>query len=194
MTNRGQGQIDYFDDAWDDLRIVPGAFEFDGVGDPSLEDWQPGGTGTTYKVYKFQKGKYVFASCQMPHTYKEGSNLYFHIHWTPCDRGSEESGNKVGWKVDYSIANVGSAFPSSNTLDFSDACTGIDDQHEITSSVAVSGELLTISHMIMLKIYRSDTGDDDTWSGTTTAQSPALLEFDIHHQKNTNGSLNEISK
>jgi hypothetical protein len=194
MTNRGQGEIDYFDVAWDDLRIVPGAFDFDGVGDPSLEDWQPGGSGTTFKVYKFAKDKYVFASTQMPHAYKEGTDLYFHIHWTPCDRGSEEGTAKVGWKVDYSIANVHAAFPASQTADLSDACSGIDHQHEISASVIVSGTGLTISHVIMLKIYRSDTGTDDTWTGTTAAESPAFLEFDIHYQRDTNGSKEETSK
>jgi hypothetical protein len=179
---------------WDDLRIVPGAFQFIGASDPTIVDWQPGGSGTTFKVYAFQKTNEAFAVCQMPHKYKEGSDLYFHLHWTPKDRGNEENGNLVGWKVDYSIANVGAAFGASSTADFSDACSGTDDLHEIASSVQVSGSGLTISHMILLRIYRTDTGADDTWVGTTTAQSPVLLEFDIHYQIDSLGSNSETSK
>ena len=184
----------YPETEWDDLRIVPGTFDYAGVADPTLSDWQPGGSGTTFKVYKFQKDDEVFATCQMPHSYKEGSDLQFHIHWTPADRGSEEDGNKVGWKVDYSIANVDGTFSSSNTVDLSDTCSGTDDKHEITDSATVDGTGLTISHMIMLRIYRSDTGDDDTWVGTTAAQSPVILEFDIHFEKNTRGSRQELTK
>ena len=179
---------------WDDLRIVPGAFEFIGASDPTIVDWQPAGSGTTFKVYAFQKTNEAFASCQMPHSYIDGSDLYFHLHWTPKDRGTEESGNYVGWKVDYSIASIGSAFGASATADLSDVCTGTDDLHELTSSVQVSGAGLTISHMIILRIYRTDTGTDDTWVGTTTAQSPVLLEFDIHYQIDSMGSNSELSK
>jgi len=182
------------DGAWEDLKIVPGAFTFGGSSDPSLTNWQPGGSGATFKVYSFAKNDQVFATCQMPHAYQLGTDLKFHIHWTPKDRGITESGKLVGWKVDYSIANVNGTFPVSGTVDLSDAVTGTNDKHEITSSVTVSGTGLNISHIIMCRIYRSDTGADDTWVGTTAAQSPALLEFDIHFQQNTLGSRQEVVK
>lgn len=189
-----QKTIELVETVWDDLRIVPGAFSFLGAADPTLSAWQPGGSGTTFRVYKFQKNDEVFASCQMPHKYKEGADLEFHIHWTPCDRGNEESGNYVGWKIDYTVANLDGTFGSSSTVDLSDACSGTDDYHEISSSVTVSGTGLTISHILMLRIYRSDTGADDTWIGTTATQSPALLEFDIHFEIDTIGSRQERVK
>jgi len=179
---------------WDDLRIVPGSFDYAGVADPSLENWQPGGSGRVFKIYKFKKNDVAYASTQMPHDYKEGTDLEFHIHWTPADRGGAEAGNIVGWKVDYSIANVGSSFPASSTADLQHTCTGTDDFHEIVASVAVNGSDLTISHIIELAIYRSDTGADDTWVGTTNAQSPGLLEFDIHYEKDGFGSREETTK
>lgn len=186
--------IELTETVWDDLRIIPGAFVFAGLSDPDLLDWQPGGSGATFKVYKFKKNDEVFASCQMPHGYKEGSNLLFHLHWTPCNRGDEENGNSVGWKVDYTIANPNGDFLSSATVDLQDICSGVDDRHELTSSVTVNGNGLKISNIIQLRIYRSDTGTDDTWVGITSAQSPALLEFDIHFEKNTIGSRQELIK
>nr|NIT56081.1 hypothetical protein [Fodinibius sp.]NIW44238.1 hypothetical protein [Gammaproteobacteria bacterium]NIX55395.1 hypothetical protein [candidate division Zixibacteria bacterium]NIY24664.1 hypothetical protein [Fodinibius sp.] len=56
MTDRGHGQIDYFAPAWDDIRIVPGAFQFAGLSDPTLADWQPGGAGAIFKLYEFASG------------------------------------------------------------------------------------------------------------------------------------------
>jgi len=190
---RNKKTLELTETVWDDLRIVPGSFDFSGSSDPTLRDWQPTGAGATFKVYKFDKNDQAFATTQMPHMYKEGTDLQFHIHWTPCDRGNEESGSLVGWKVDYSIGDVGETFPVSATADLSDDCTGTDDYHEVTSSVTVSGTNLKVSHIVMLRIYRSDTGADDTWTGTMT-QAPAFLEFDIHYRKDTMGSRQEFIK
>ena len=179
---------------WDDVRIVPGVFQFPGGADPTLQNWQPGGSGTIFPVYKFKKDDYVIATCQMPHSYKEGSDVYFHIHWTPCDRGNEETTALVGWKVDYSWANPNGTFGASATVDLSDACQSTDHQHLWTPDVLVSGIGKTMSSIVLLKIYRSDTGADDTWAGTTDAQSPAILEFDIHYEMNSVGSQTTTSK
>ncbi len=179
---------------WEDMRIVPGAFKFAGTSDPTLQDWQPGGSGATLKVYKFKKNDEVFVSCQVPHSYKQGSDVYFHIHWTPCDRGNEENGAYVGWKADYTWANIHGTFAATSTVDLSDACSGTDHYHEISPSVQTTGTGKTISSMLMIRLYRSDTGTDDTWAGTTNAQSPALLEFDIHYEIDTVGSRSELNK
>ena len=97
-------------------------------------------------------------------------------------------------RLGVTIANVDGNFGSSTTIDLSDTCSGVDDRHEITSSGTISGTGLTVSHMLLLRIYRSDTGADDTWVGTTAAQSPAILEFDIHFEVNTMGSRQETVK
>ena len=181
---------------WDDVRIVPGSFQFPGGADPTLQNWQPGGSGTIFPVYKFKKDDYVTATCQIPHNYKEGSDVYFHIHWTPCDRGNEETTALVGWKVDYSWANADGTFGASATVNLSDACQSTDHHHLWTPDVLVSGTGKTMSSIVMLKIYRSDPapGTDDTWAGTTDAQSPAILEFDIHYEINSIGSQTTTSK
>ena len=187
--------IELQETVWDDLRIVPGAFQFSGTSDPSIQDWQPGGSGATLKIYKFKKNDQVFFSCQMPHTYKLGTNLMAHVHWTPCDRGNEESGNYVGWKIDCTFTDIYGTFSSTTTLDLSDACSGIDDYHEITSSVSLDGSGISgVSAMIMGRLYRSDTGSDDTWVGTLNSQSPGLLELDFHYRIDTLGSRKETVK
>ncbi len=181
---------------WDDLLISSGIFTFAGVADPSLQNWQPGGSGATFKVYKFKKNDEIYFSCQLPHSYVEGTNIRAHIHWTPCDRGVDESGAYVGWKLDYSWANInGAAFGSSGTIDMSDTCTGTDDYHEVSAGLTeLDGTGMTISSMLVCRLYRSDTGADDTWVGTLNAQSPAVLQFDFHHQVDTLGSSIEWVK
>jgi len=180
--------------AWDDLRIVPGAFDFPGTADPTLVGWQPGGSGATFRVYEFAKNDEAFALIQLPHHRLYGSDLKPHIHWTPGANGATENGNLVGWKVDYSMANIGSAFPASTTVDLQDACNGVNHEHNITASGTITGTGIGISAMLMLRIYRSDTGADDTWSGSVTGSLPLLLEFDLHYQIDAPGSDAETSK
>ena len=136
----------------------------------------------------------MFITVQLPHNYKEGSDLEGHLHWTPCDRGNEENGATVGWKADYSWANRVTAFAASATIDLSDACSGTDDLHEKTASVTITGTGKEISSMLLIRLYRSDTGADDTWAGTSNAQSPAILELDFHFEIDSLGSDLERSK
>ena len=176
---------------WDDLRIVPGAFEFAGVSDPALTTWQPGGSGATFRVYEFASGDEVFFTCQLQHKYKVGTDLKPHVHWTPGDRGNEENGNTVAWKVDYSWASINGVFAPSTTVDLTDTCNGIDDRHEISPSGTVVSADQGISSMLVCRLYR-DAGD--TWSSAVVGQQPILLEFDFHFEIDTLGSELETSK
>ena len=181
---------------WDDLLINSGLFKFAGSNDPTWRDWQPAGSGTTFKVLKFEKNDEIFFSCQMPHTYKNGSDIRVHVHWTPCDRGVAESGNSVGWKIDLSWASINTgSFPASTTYDMQSVCTGTNDYHEVGALLSpyIDGTGQTISSMLICRLYRTDTGTDDTWVGTTT-QSPALLQCDFHHEIDMNGSRSEWIK
>lgn len=178
---------------WDDLRIVPSTFDFPGVSDPSLVAYQPGGSGVTFQVYEFQKGDYAYFSCQIPHGYKEGSNIYFHVHWTPGTRGNEESGKAVAWGIDYSWCNVNGTFSASAALDLTDTVTGTDHYHEITADVSASGTGKHISSMLLCRIIRNNVAGD-TWVGTASGQLPILLEVDIHVPHDTMGSRTNLSK
>lgn len=191
ITCGSQKTVELQNTVWDDLRIVPGAFQFAGVSDPTLDTWQPDGSGATFRVYKFQTNDEVFFTCQLPHTYKLETDLKAHMHWAPHSRGITESGNTVNWALDYSWANKNSAFASSSTIAIPGTCSGTNDLHEKTSSVTITGTGKGISSMLICRLYRN-TGD--TWVGTTAAQSPAILEFDLHFEINTQGSRQELIK
>ena len=181
---------------WTDLFINSGLFKFRGTSDPVWRDWQPNGSGATFRLLKFNQSDEIFFSCQMPHEYKEGSEIHAHVHWTPCDRGIAEAGHNVAWKLDYTVANInGTIFPSSTTLDMTDDFHDTNEYHEVAAAATTipgsySGEDLTISHMLVCRLYR-DTGD--TWVGTG-ANAPALLQSDFHYQKDMAGSREQWVK
>ena len=192
------GQIGMFGNArqWDDLRIVPGAFQFAGASDPNLSNWQPGGAGATFQVYEFNTNDEVFFTCQLPHNYDIGTDLKPHVHWTPRNRGTNESGNGVAWKIDYSLVDVNGTFSSSSTVNLTDTCDGTDHKHQVSASGTISGLSITgVSAMLIIRLYRDGSDENDTWSTNTINNRPALLEFDIHYQADTAaGSDGETSK
>lgn len=173
---------------WDDLRVTPAGFDRAGVADPSLVSYQPSGSGIATYLYEFQKDDIAYFSVQLPHSYKEGSDLHAHIHWTPGARGNEESGALVGWKIDYTWAGINGNFGVMSTIDLSDACDGVDHKHQMTPSVTILGTDKKISSMLICNIKRTDTGADDTWAGTASGQLPLLLEIDFHYQIDSLGS------
>jgi hypothetical protein len=177
---------------WDDLRILPSSFDFPGVNDPTIIDYQPGGSGVTFKVYEFQKNDYALFSCQIPHGYKEGENIKCHIHWTPGTRGNEEINAVVAWRLDYSWTNIGATFPASSNISMADTVTGTDHYHEISPDTAMTGIGKHISSMLLCKISRETSGD--TWAGTASGSLPILLEVDFHIPISTIGSRTTTTK
>lgn len=177
---------------WDDIRIIPNVFDVPGGTDPDIISYQPGGSGATLKVYAFAKGDEGFFTVQLPHSYKEGSNLYAHLHWTPGPRGNEENGNVVQWRLDYTIAGHGSNFAAVQTASLADACDGTDHKHQMTGAATISGSGLTISSQMFGRVYRWDDVSD-TWAGTG-ANLPIFIEFDIHYEINSIGSKTVTAK
>ena len=192
ITIDASGNMSFGGDAtvWDDVRIVPSQFDRPGVTDPTIQDWQPAGSGTTFKVWCFNQTQAGYFTCQLPHSYKEGSDIHVHCHWTPKDRGVAEDIKTVAWKMDYSWANIDGTFGASATADMTDTCTGTNHKHKMTPSATLTGTSKNISSMLVCKIYR-DSGD--TWVGTT-ANGPALLELDFHFEADSFGSKTVLAK
>jgi hypothetical protein len=182
------------DKFWDDIRINPGSFDRPGTSDPSIVAYDVNGGGVSTYLWQFAKNNIASFTVQIPHGYKVGEDIYVHIHWTPGSRGNEENGNTVGWKIDYSWANIGDNFGTMVTVDLSDACDGTDHKHQMTPDVAIIGSSKGISSMLLCNIKRTDTGSDDTWSGTTSGELPMLLEIDFHFPIDMIGSRQRTSK
>ncbi|MDD4477335.1 MAG: hypothetical protein PHY40_04260 [Patescibacteria group bacterium] len=185
---------------WDDLRVVPGSFDRPGVGgatpDPTLVPYDVNAGGVITYLWQFQLTATASFTVQVPHGYKHGTDILAHVHWTPGPRGTAESGKTVGWKLEYSWANIGGNFGTMLTADMSDACDGTNHKHQMTPEATIDGHTASksISSMILCNIRRTDTGTDDTWVGTVSGELPMLLEIDFHFQIDTIGSRQSGTK
>jgi hypothetical protein len=175
---------------WDDLRIQAGSFSRPGGSDPAIVMYYPASGGLGTGLFEFAINDWVSFVCQLPHKYKTGTDVKVHLHWTPGPNGVAENGHTVGWKVDYSWANVDGSFTAMATANLSDTCDGVDDKNLMTPEVTVDGHTASkhISSMLICNLRRSDTGTDDTWVGTVAGALPMILEVDFHFQIDTIGS------
>jgi hypothetical protein len=178
---------------WDDIRIVAGSFSLPGGSDPAIVMYYPASGGLGTGLFEFAKDDWVSFVCQLPHKYKQGTDIGCHLHWTPGPNGVTESGKTVGWKVDYSWANIDGTFGAMGTADLSDTCDGVNDKHLMTPEVVIDGHTSAkhISSMLICNLRRTDTGADDTWTGTAAGALPMILEADFHFQIDTIGSRQE---
>ena len=190
------GTLEFNGDAtvWDDLRVVPGSFDRPGVSDPAIVAYDVNAGGVNTYLWEFEKNDIASFTVQLPHSYKQGSDIYVHIHWTPGPRGNEENGATVGWKIDYSWANINGAFGTMATADLSDACDGTDHKHQMTPEATITGTDKNISSMLICNVKRTDTGTDDTWAGTISGQLPLLREIDFHFEIDTVASRARTAK
>lgn len=129
----------------------------------------------------------LYFSAQLPHTYKEGTDLEFHIHIAYPDNGV---GNSV-WYFTYSWANHDDPLPNATlSPQVVVASPAITDYHQKASIVAnMDGTGKKISSILLCSIQRTGTHLSDTY-----ASEIYLISGDFHHQIDTLGSRTELVK
>ncbi|KAF0198406.1 MAG: hypothetical protein FD166_1459 [Bacteroidetes bacterium] len=178
---------------WEDLRIP---FNF-GTSNTLATTWQQF-VGVTYlDVFKPSGDDALFFSVQLPHSWKAGTNIFPHIHWTPMTEGSEDD-NGVYWELEYVWANNAETFPSTTTVISGVTTTPelvgdlVPHRHYITKlgpPEGIDGSGKGISSMLVCRIARRGSNPADTYSGNAGA-----IEFDFHYQLDTYGSRQEYIK
>ncbi len=175
--------------AWEDIRIS-GAMARVGTTAPTLGAFGPSGS---LKVLRFDSGQNdeIHFEIQMPHSWKVGSLVYPHVHWTPV---SATAGNVV-WNLEYAWVSINGTFGAPSTMS-SDATAagGVAWVHKLTRLKSggldyIDGAGRGISSMLVCRLYRNAGVGSDT-----LAADVAFLEFDLHYQVDGLGSDQESSK
>jgi hypothetical protein len=175
---------------YEDLRIAGSAVRT-GATAPTVAAFGP--SGALYAL-RFDSGQHdeVFFEIQMPHSWKEGTNIYPHVHWTPV---SATAGNVV-WELDYSWANINGTFGAPTTITSDPtAAGGTAWVHKLSvlkdggGNAYIDGTGMTLSSMLVCRLHRNAGAGSDT-----LAAGVNFLEFDIHYEVDSFGSNSEYIK
>jgi hypothetical protein len=171
---------------WDDLR-----FPATGINPPGAAA-DPGRSTTTGLLeFSGSADNIICGVAQMPHSWKEGSALGPHLHL----RFPTSATANTRWKLEYDVASPAGNF-TNNSGTWSDGGTiTVANPENVKkhvladfTDIVMTGK--TFSTIVLWRITRlasTDAADNDT-------SAVELLEFDIHFEIDSMGSVEEYSK
>ena len=174
---------------WDDLRVT-----LDKGSSSATLNYFTGSSGP--QIWYFLNNGTVESmsfTVQLPHTWKEGTTIYPHIHWSPKNTAS---GN-VEWNFDYSWVNYDPVTPqifpaiTTSTVVASGPFTGQSHViHALTpGNVGLDGTGKKMSSILICRIWRNSGNTNDTYGADA-----GLLFVDFHIQVDGYGSHTEYAK
>lgn len=189
---------------WDDLRVPLVGVQAGGLKPPAWAQFMDDGAGSV-GVYGWAFGdeaveaneEQLFFAAQLPHTYKEGTDIRVHVHWSPAIGGA--AGEFVKWGLEYTWVNINGTYgntaiitsdaSSADAATTSEDASMVADKHYVTKIGVISGAGQTISSMLVCRVFRNSSHADDD-----LAEDAFGLEIDFHHQVDTMGSRQELIK
>lgn len=174
---------------WDDLRV-----SLDKGSVAASLDYFTGSSGP--QIYFFRNNasdEAMSFMVQLPHTWKEGTTIYPHIHWSPR---ASASGN-VEWVFEYSWVNYSPStpqvFPAITTSAVVASGPFTAKSHMITglttSNAGIDGTGKKISSILMCRILRNSSRTNDTFN-----EDAGVLFIDFHIMVDATGSKQEFIK
>jgi hypothetical protein len=169
---------------WEDLRFPATVLrERPNQENPAFDETTPG------RLFRHTDTDSMYAIAQLPHAWREGSQLRPHIHW----QKTTSAPGGVYWQIEYKWAPIGEA-SDANFTPIGSAVPAASDAdtanvHALTNLGTISGEGKTLSDMLLIKISRVHDNAADTYGAAAR-----LIEFDIHYQVSSPGSRQEFIK
>jgi hypothetical protein len=185
-----QGLLDVETPEWDDLRVPISAVHLGAtLREPTwakLVDNGAGSDGVYALDFSASQENEVLFVAQLPHSYREGTELKPHVHFTTKAGGS---GN-IKFDLEYSVASVNGIIPASTIITATFAASSEPAlKHRYLSLPAITMTGQKISAMLFCRLRR------DPNVASNFAAVVSMLEFDFHFQKDTfGGSRSESVK
>ena len=169
--------------AWDDVSVPMANAKTPAANAPTWRYLQ----GGEVPAFSASQVNVIYFSAQLPHSYKEGSNLEFHIHVAYPDA---LAGNST-WYISYSWANIGDVFPLPAIVTVNDVPSPeIANAHRTVELVAnINGAGKKISSILICSIQRLGNTLEDNYPSEIY-----LISSDFHIVKDTIGSRTESVK
>ena len=190
------GSLSYVGNAtrWDDLKIPVNSVKVNGadIDQPKWENFLGETALLFFEDKSVSSEQSVAFTVQMPHGWKEGSEIKPHVHWSAK---IAPNAKRVYWALEYTWINVGENFPATTTIKSNSVVTPngatLDAyEHVITPLGNIDASGKTLSSMLICKLYRNSSNASDTFD----SEKAGLLEIDIHYQIDSDGSNQEYTK
>lgn len=169
---------------YDDISLSGMSFAPGGAAAPDIINF----VTPNLKVYGFDGGGTVerlYITSESKHEYEEGSELEFHVHWTPTTTGA---GN-VKWQAYVSWMSVDGIFSAPTLLTGVSPARGQAWQNTYITLGTIPGAGMTINSQLVIQIFRDPGDAQDTY-----ASDAAFIAFGIHYKKDTVGSRTRTAK
>lgn len=179
--------IHYGNTYWDDLR-TPSNLSKKVPGKEAGDQAYKGGV-----VISFADGsdQAVSFNVQLPHGYKLGTDLEFHIHIVLPTAGAGAGAENIAFDFTHSWANIMSEFPTeTNVSDTTDVQNYPADTHRLVEIAGtIDGSAITgVSSMLICSLTR------DVSVASNYTDDVYLIELDFHYQLDAPGSWTEYDK
>ena len=133
----------------------------------------------------FAVGDKVSGTIEIPHDYKEGSDLTFHVHWQGA--AAPTGTDYVQWRLTYTVGVVGATLDATATMDTADTAV-TQYNFNLTDFAAITGTNYNIGEQFLFTLERvAATGD--AYAGVAIV---ATVGF--HYEVDTVGSRQIITK
>ena len=167
-----------------EIKIAPIISARVGVSPPDLTIFSGG-----IKQYTFNATNHeVYGANEITHRYKEGSNIYPHIHW--ANNGSEASDKFVKWELEYTISTNGIFLPPVKLSKEILIPAGLPNRSYLISDFGsdISGLSIKIGDYILWTLKRI------TSSGQAPVGNPFGIALGFHIEQDGLGSTGLFNK
>lgn len=181
--------IELQDVVWDDVTVPVSAVRLAGASPADEVSYKSG------MILSFDNSvdEYIYFVIQLPHRYKEGTDIKLHIHWTIPVSGAGAGIENVKWDATYSASSPttddSESWPTASTGTATEDVQNVNlDTHIFTDIVTMTGTNYKISETIICSLKR------DTSVANNYANEAYLVSVDAHFEVNTMGSRQELGK
>jgi hypothetical protein len=172
---------------WDELRTPVNALRVNAAKPPSWVVFRNSEVLSFAQVANEVQENEVSFALQLPHGYKQGTDIIIHFHYTI---DVEDRTKQAYFGLDYSWANIGDVFPAYQTEHVYTEMNAIADKHMYAAFPAISGVGKKISSMLVCRFWR----DSAVHQLDTAKYNVLVFEIDAHYQSDTQGSINQLDK
>jgi hypothetical protein len=148
---------------------------------PGVVQWKDNdGDNTGIYTVGFDDGDQGSGSIEVPHDYKEGTDLVFHIHYGIND--APTGTDQIRFDLIYNVQRDGTTFVDATTIDSADVA--VDTQYKTgrIDFTAITGTTFKIGDQFNFTIKRT-TAVGDAYAGDVLTQT-----LGFHYQTDTMGS------